>query len=236
MTCADAVKKLLKNKKAWEVGSAGTGSKGERWSAWAWLAVASPQHSVLVRRHLKTGDLAFHYCFVPEGQAAPKARLIRAAGLRWPVEESFELGKGCFGLDQCQARLYTAIRRHTVLVMAPSRSALSLPPCSGTAPTARRRRHQGRTTSRPPTPGSSLSPSARSGACSPPPSAARNRPATSPAGSNGDAATRHDHAGSTNVPALHATTPWSASDWRLPYYPPICVAQDGLRCHVRRPT
>jgi hypothetical protein len=34
------------------------------------------------------------------------------------VEESFELGKGCFGLDQCQARLYTAITRHVVLVMA----------------------------------------------------------------------------------------------------------------------
>jgi len=49
---------------------------------------------------------------------ASKARLIRAAGLRWPVEESFELGKGCFGLDQCQARLYTAILRHVVLVMA----------------------------------------------------------------------------------------------------------------------
>ena len=47
-----------------------------------------------------------------------KARLIRAAGLRWPVEESFELGKGCFGLDQCQARLYTAILRHAVLAMA----------------------------------------------------------------------------------------------------------------------
>jgi hypothetical protein len=26
--------------------------------------------------------------------------------------------KGCFGLDQCQARLYTAILRHAVLVMA----------------------------------------------------------------------------------------------------------------------
>ena len=34
------------------------------------------------------------------------------------MEESFELGKGCFGLDQCQARLYTAILRHLVLVMA----------------------------------------------------------------------------------------------------------------------
>jgi hypothetical protein len=37
---------------------------------------------------------------------------------QWPTEESFELGKDCFGLDQCQARLYTAILRHLVLVMA----------------------------------------------------------------------------------------------------------------------
>jgi SRSO17 transposase len=118
MTCADAVKKLLKDKKKWEVRSAGKGSKGERWYAWAWIGTASPRHSLLVRRHLKTGELAFHYCFIPDGQAASKARLIRAAGLRWPVEESFELGKGCFGLDQCQARLYTAILRHVVLVMA----------------------------------------------------------------------------------------------------------------------
>ena len=55
---------------------------------------------------------------MPEGQLASKARLIRAAGLRWPVEEGFESRKDYFGLDQCQARLYTAIRRHLVLVMA----------------------------------------------------------------------------------------------------------------------
>jgi SRSO17 transposase len=118
MTCADAVKKLLKGKRGWEVRSAGKGSKGERWYAWAWIATASPRHSLLARRHLKTGELAYHYCFVPEGQLASKARLTRAAGLRWPVEESFELAKGCFGLDQCQARLYTALLRHAVLVMA----------------------------------------------------------------------------------------------------------------------
>ncbi len=118
MSCADAVKKLLKSKRGWEVRSAGKGSKGERWYAWAWLGTASPRHSLLIRRHLRTGELAFHHCYVPAGQAASKARLIRAAGLRWPVEESFELGKGCFGLDQCQARLYTAILRHIVLVMA----------------------------------------------------------------------------------------------------------------------
>ena len=153
MTCADAVKKLLKGKRGWEVRSAGKGSKGERWYAWAWLGTASPRHSLLVRRHLKTGELAFHYCYVPEGQLASKARLVRAAGLRWPVEESFELGKGCFGLDQCQARLYPAILRHAVLVMA----ALAI--CAVTAAQlrdrtdAQARRPPARTTGRPPTPG-----------------------------------------------------------------------------------
>jgi SRSO17 transposase len=118
MTCAEAVKALLKHQRRWEVRSAGSGSKGERWYAWAWLATASARHHLLVRRHLKTGELAFHYCWVPEGQILTKTRLIRAAGLRWPVEEDFEFGKDCFGLDQCQARLYTAIARHVVLVMA----------------------------------------------------------------------------------------------------------------------
>ena len=46
-----------------------------------------------------------------DGQLLTKTRLIRAAGLRWPVEEFFEFSKDCFGLDQSQARLYTAITR-----------------------------------------------------------------------------------------------------------------------------
>ena len=127
LTCAEAAGRLLKDKRRWEVRSAGKGSKGERWYAWAWLATASPRHHLLVRRHIKTGDLAFHYCYVPEGQVLTKTRLIRAAGLRWPAEEDFEFGKDCFGLDQCQARLYTAIARHLVLVMA----ALAI--CAATA-------------------------------------------------------------------------------------------------------
>jgi len=118
LTCAEAIKILLKHKRCWEVRSAGKGSKGGRWYAWAWLATASPRHHLLIRRHLKSGELAFHYCYVPEGQVLTKTRLIRAAGLRWPVEEDFEFGKDCFGLDQCQARLYAAIARHLVLVMA----------------------------------------------------------------------------------------------------------------------
>ena len=118
LTCEEAVKKLLKSPRRWEVRSAGKGSKGSRWYAWAWIGTASGTHSVLVRRHLKTGELAFHYCYVPEGQPCSKTRLIRAAGLRWPVEEGFEFGKDQFGLDESQVRLYTAIARHTVLTCA----------------------------------------------------------------------------------------------------------------------
>jgi len=118
LTCAQAVRRLLTHERRWEVRSAGHGSKGQRWYAWAWLATASPRHHLLIRRHLRTGELAFHYCWVPAGQLLTKTRLIRAAGLRWPVEEDFTFSKDCFALDQCQARLYTAIARHTVLVMA----------------------------------------------------------------------------------------------------------------------
>ena len=116
LTCRQAVARLLSQAR-WEVRSAGAGSKGQRWYAWASIATASPHHRLLVRRHLRTGELAFHYCYLPHGRASV-TKLIRAAGLRWPVEEDFEFGKDQFGLDQCQARLYTAIRRHTVLVMA----------------------------------------------------------------------------------------------------------------------
>lgn len=85
VTCADAARQLLACKHP-EVRSAGKGSKGERWYAWSWLATASPRHHLLIRHHLKTGEMAYHYCFVPEDQPLTLTRLIRAAGLRWPVE------------------------------------------------------------------------------------------------------------------------------------------------------
>jgi SRSO17 transposase len=133
LTCKQAAGRLLAGARCWEVRSAGKGSKGNRWYAWAWLATISPRHYLLIRRHRVTGELAFHYCFMAEGQVLSLSRLIRAAGLRWPAEESFQFSKGCFGLDQSQVRLYTAIARHTVLVMA----ALAI--CAITAGLLRRR-------------------------------------------------------------------------------------------------
>ena len=104
LTCQQAAARLTR--RGWEIRSAGTGSKGQRWYAWAWLATASARHHLLIRRHLTTGELAFHYCWVPDGQPASPSRLVRAAGLRWPAEEDFEFSKDCFGLDQSQVRLY----------------------------------------------------------------------------------------------------------------------------------
>ncbi|MWA07632.1 IS701 family transposase [Actinomadura sp. LD22] len=117
MTCKQIVRSMLWPKKRWQICSAGSGDKGARDYAWAWVATASAVHWLLVRKHLRTGELAFHYCHVPAGRPVSLHLLVTAAGLRWPVEESFEFGKDLFGLDQSQVRRYEAIRRHTVLVM-----------------------------------------------------------------------------------------------------------------------
>ena len=93
LTCKQAAARLAR--RGWEVRSAGTGSKGQRWYAWAWLGTASPRHHLLIRRHLQNGELAFHYCYLPDGQPASPSRPARAAGLRWPAEEDFEFGNVC---------------------------------------------------------------------------------------------------------------------------------------------
>ena len=104
-------------KDAWQICSV-TGSKGERRYAWAWIATTSPRHYLLIRKHLATGELAFHYCWVPVGRPVTVMTLVRVACLRWPVEEGFEFGKDHFGLDHSQVRLYTALSRHIVLTLA----------------------------------------------------------------------------------------------------------------------
>jgi hypothetical protein len=80
---------------AWQVRSV-AGSKGERRYDWAWIATTSPRHYLLIRRHLTTGELAFHYCYVPEDRPATLMTLVRVACLRRPVEEDFEFGKDHF--------------------------------------------------------------------------------------------------------------------------------------------
>lgn len=130
---ADAVvRRYAQSPGSWQVCSV-AGSKGERAYAWAWLATSSPNHHLLIRRHLATGELAYHYCYVPPGRPVTLMTLVRVACLRWPVEEDFEFGKDHFGLDHSQVRLYTALTRHVVLTMA------ALAVCAVTAAQAKTR-------------------------------------------------------------------------------------------------
>jgi SRSO17 transposase len=102
----------------WQVRSAGHGAKGPRLYDWAWLAVTGDtpgQHTVLMRRNSRTGELAFYRCYSP--RPVPLATLVRVAGRRWTVEESFQAGKGLAALDEHQVRRWTSWHRATVLSM-----------------------------------------------------------------------------------------------------------------------
>jgi SRSO17 transposase len=68
-----------------------------------------------VRRHIRTGELAFYRCHSSE--VVPLRELVRVAGRRWAVEESFQAGKGLAGLDEHQVRRWTSWRRWTLLAM-----------------------------------------------------------------------------------------------------------------------
>jgi SRSO17 transposase len=130
---ADAVvATYLRSKHRWQTRSV-AGSKGERRYGWAWVATTSPRHFLLIRKHHGTGELAYHYCYIPPGRPVTLMTLVRVACLRWPVEEDFEFGKDHFGLDHSQVRRYSALLRHIVLAMA------ALAVCSVTAAQAKTR-------------------------------------------------------------------------------------------------
>ena len=109
---------------AWQRRSAGAGSKGPRFYDWAWLddvcTDADPDdgghHSLLIRRNTTTGELAFYRCWTPH--PATLAQLVRVAGIRWTVEESFQAAKGQVGLDQHQVRRWDSWHRFTTLALA----------------------------------------------------------------------------------------------------------------------
>jgi SRSO17 transposase len=105
----------------WQTYSAGRGSKGPRYYAWAWIAVLGEdphdtgQHHVLIRRNDSTGELAYLRCYSPH--PVPLSTLVRVAGQRWRIEESFQAAKGLTGLDQHQVRRWTSWHRWTTLAM-----------------------------------------------------------------------------------------------------------------------
>jgi SRSO17 transposase len=105
---------------AWKKISAGNGAKGPRLYHWARAAIRPLEDTrsywLLVRRSLSDPeDLAYYLCHGPE--RTPLRELVRVAGARWAIEETFQTAKGEVGLDQYQVRRYDSWYRHITLAM-----------------------------------------------------------------------------------------------------------------------
>jgi SRSO17 transposase len=104
----------------WQRLSAGAGAKGHRFYDWALIDIDPSVEDTghrwqLIRRNRRTKELAFYRCYAPG--LVPLGELVRVAGTRWRVEESFQTGKGLAGLDQHQVRRWVSRQRRTVLAM-----------------------------------------------------------------------------------------------------------------------
>jgi SRSO17 transposase len=105
----------------WERLSAGAGSKGPRWYDWRRLELSSPHHAgwtrwLVVRQ--STTEPTERTAYVACAPATTGlAELVRVAGMRWMVEESFQTAKGEVGLDHYEVRSWTGWYRHMTLAM-----------------------------------------------------------------------------------------------------------------------
>jgi hypothetical protein len=97
------------------------GRQGRRWYAWGRLPLSTagaPQgwgRWLLVRRSLRSGELAYYVCAGPAG--LPLVALVQVAGTCWRVEEAFQASKGLCGLDQRQVRRWRSWYRWVTLAM-----------------------------------------------------------------------------------------------------------------------
>ena len=104
----------------WVACSAGHGAKGRRLYGWARVELAAPAAAdftrwLLVRRSRVDGELAFYACFAPADTSL--VGLVRVAGIRWVIEESFQTAKGEVGLDHYEVRRWPGWYRHITLAL-----------------------------------------------------------------------------------------------------------------------
>ena len=116
----------------WERRSAGEGSKGARLYDWAMHAVTVKEqapapgfgHTLLIRRSTRMkkrkdrpASYDIEYFLVHAPVATTMAAMVRAAGLRWKIEDDNKTGKDQLGLDQYQVRKWTPWHRHVTMCM-----------------------------------------------------------------------------------------------------------------------
>jgi len=105
-------------RRSWQRLSAGAGTKGHRYYRWAWFKIDDDQpgqHWLLVRRNDSTGEMAHYRCYSP--RPTPLIVLVRVAGQRWKIEESFHTANGQAGLDEHQVRRRCSRHRRSTLAM-----------------------------------------------------------------------------------------------------------------------
>jgi len=106
---------------AWQTLSCGAGAKGPRVYDWAllllprWGQSDDVLHALLVRRSLSDGELAYFVVFAPADTSLQT--LVTLAGMRWTIEECFEVGKSETGLDEYEVRHWPGWYRHITLSM-----------------------------------------------------------------------------------------------------------------------
>jgi hypothetical protein len=86
----------------------------------AWTSVDLPAQPgsgrwLLARRSLTDHELAFYLCWGPA--ATPLVGLVRVAGTRWAIEDSFQRAKGEVGLDHYEVRRWPGWYRHVTLAL-----------------------------------------------------------------------------------------------------------------------
>ena len=180
----------------WHRLSCGEGAQGPRVYDWAYLPVRPALrdgwlHALLIRRHPeRTDEVAFYLVYVPVGTALEE--IVRAAGARWTIEDTFKLAKGQVGLDQYEVRSWRGWYRHITLALLALAALTVGAHQRGRSPVGA-------------APSTSPSPSLRSGGCSS--ASCGPRPAPRPAsrksspGLAGAAATNASHRRATVVAA-----------------------------------
>jgi SRSO17 transposase len=105
---------------AWERISAGSGSKGERLYDWTMISGWQEDgwnHGLLVRRSIEEKpEYAYYRFYAPTSKTTLKT-LVRVAGQRWQIEQSFQTAKGECGLDHYEVRHWQGWYRHITLAM-----------------------------------------------------------------------------------------------------------------------
>ena len=98
------------------------GSQGPQVAEFAFQRVVAvrddlpgPELWLVLRRSLSDGELKTYLCNAPA--EVPQQQLVRTSGMRWPIEQCFEVGKQELGMGDYEVRSWRGWHHHMSLVL-----------------------------------------------------------------------------------------------------------------------